>query len=212
MAELEVGYAFIQSAGMVISSEQGGRGLAGHEVSVLIGGRAGDGISSAGQIVAHLLGQAGYRVHMYFDYPSLIKGGHNFAIVRAAEEKIGAVREGVDFILALNQETVNRHRSRLSEGGVIIHDTTTVKSSDGIGIPVAEILKAEERPGGHGELGVPRGLCPGSGNRLEICRNGDKKIHAEGNGAEPPGRPAGIRYRVRTKKDSRDRKSPACRS
>jgi 2-oxoglutarate ferredoxin oxidoreductase subunit alpha len=131
---------------MVILSEQEIARVAGHEVSVLIGGRAGDGISSAGQIVAHLLGQAGYRVHMYFDYPSLIKGGHNFAIVRAAGEKIGAVREGVDFILALNQETVNRHRSRLAANGVIVHDTTTVKSSDGIGIPVAEILKIEQAP------------------------------------------------------------------
>ncbi len=127
--------------------QNGGRNsLAGSEVSVLIGGRAGDGISSAGQIVAHLLSQEGYRVHMYFDYPSLIKGGHNFAIVRAAGEKTGAVRETVDFILALNQETVDRHRVHLSGGGVIIHDTTTVKSSDGIGIPVAEILKAESAP------------------------------------------------------------------
>ena len=116
------------------------------EVSVLIGGKAGEGISSAGQIVAHLLGQKGYRVHMYFDYPSLIKGGHNFAIVRGAEGKVGAVRESVDFILALNQETVDLHRSRLSAGGVIIHDTGTVKSSDGIGVPVKEILDAEKAP------------------------------------------------------------------
>ena len=67
--------------------------MAEREVSVLIGGRAGDGVSSAGQIIAHLLAKNGYRVHMYFDYPSLIKGGHNFAIIRGAEEGIGAVRE-----------------------------------------------------------------------------------------------------------------------
>jgi len=116
------------------------------EVSVLIGGKAGEGIASAGQIVAHLLGQAGYRVHLYLDYPSLIKGGHNFAIVRGAEGKVGAVREGVDFILALNQETIDLHRGRLPTGGVIIHDTGTAKSSDGIGIPVKEILDAEKAP------------------------------------------------------------------
>ncbi|HUH79539.1 MAG TPA: 2-oxoacid:acceptor oxidoreductase subunit alpha [Methanoregula sp.] len=116
------------------------------EVSILVGGKAGEGISSAGQIVAHLLGQAGYRVHMYFDYPSLIKGGHNFAIVRAAEEKVGAVRKGVDFILALDQQTVDLHRPRLTQGGVVIFDTGTVKSSSGIGIPVKEILDAEKAP------------------------------------------------------------------
>jgi len=120
--------------------------MAESEVSVLIGGRAGDGISSAGQIIAHLLSQNGYRVHMYFDYPSLIKGGHNFAIIRGAEESIGAVREQVDFILALNQETVNLHRQRLKERGTVIYDTGTVKLAEGIGIPVKDILAAEEAP------------------------------------------------------------------
>jgi 2-oxoglutarate ferredoxin oxidoreductase subunit alpha len=120
--------------------------MAEREVSVLIGGRAGDGISSAGQIVARLLAQAGYRVHMYFDYPSLIKGGHNFAIIRAADESIGAVREQVDFILALNRETINLHRHRLGERGVIICDSGTVKQAEGIGIPVKNILDAEEAP------------------------------------------------------------------
>lgn len=120
--------------------------MAAREVSVLIGGRAGDGISSAGQIVARLLARGGYRVHMYFDYPSLIKGGHNFAIVRAAEEEIGAVREQVDFILALNKETLDLHLQRLREGGTVIFDTGTVKQAEGIGIAVKEILTAEEAP------------------------------------------------------------------
>ena len=83
---------------------------------------------------------------MYFDYPSLIKGGHNFAIIRAAEEEIGAVREQVDFILALNQETINLHRQRLGERGTVIYDTGTVKLAGGIGIPVKDILAAEEAP------------------------------------------------------------------
>jgi len=120
--------------------------MAEREVSVLIGGRAGDGISSAGQIIAHLLAQNGYRVHMHFDYPSLIKGGQNFAIVRAADEEIGAVREQVDFILALNQETLDLHRHRMRDGGVAIYDTGTVKQAEGIGIPVKEILAANDAP------------------------------------------------------------------
>jgi len=117
--------------------------MAEHEISVLIGGRAGDGISSAGQVIARLLAQNGYRVHMYFDYPSLIKGGHNFAIIRAAEESIGAVRHQVDFILALTQETLTLHRQRLGEHGVVIYDTGTVKAAEGIGIAIKDILAAE---------------------------------------------------------------------
>ena len=80
-----------------------------NDISVLIGGKAGDGINSAGLTIAHLFNHLGYRVYMYFDYPSLIKGGHNFAIVRASDNKIGAHRETVDFLLALNNDTITSH-------------------------------------------------------------------------------------------------------
>jgi 2-oxoglutarate ferredoxin oxidoreductase subunit alpha len=52
----------------------------------------------------------------------------------------------VDFILALNRETINLHRHRLGERGVIICDSGTVKQAEGIGIPVKNILDAEEAP------------------------------------------------------------------
>ena len=55
-----------------------------NDVSVLIGGKAGDGINSAGAMVAQLLGHMGYHIYLYFDYPSLIRGGHNFAVIRGS--------------------------------------------------------------------------------------------------------------------------------
>jgi 2-oxoglutarate ferredoxin oxidoreductase subunit alpha len=117
-----------------------------NEVSVVIGGRAGDGISSAGQIIGQLIGRLGYRVHMYFDYPSLIKGGHNFAIVRGAKEKVGAVRERADFLLALNQETIERHRHRLGGGGVIITDAGVTREPGAVSLRIPEILAGEGAP------------------------------------------------------------------
>ncbi len=45
------------------------------DISVLIGGKAGDGINSAGALVAQLLNSLGYSIYLYFDYPSLIRGG-----------------------------------------------------------------------------------------------------------------------------------------
>ena len=81
------------------------------EVSVLIGGKAGDGINSAGSMVAQLLNHLGYRIYMYFDYPSLIRGGHNFTVIRGSEQDIGSCRDTIDFILALDKETITRHRT-----------------------------------------------------------------------------------------------------
>ena len=115
------------------------------ESSVLFGGKAGDGINSAGMVVAHLFNRMGYRVYMYFDYPSLIKGGHNFAIVRAARERIGAHRSQVDFILALNQDTVDFHGDMVHGRTVVLYDRSRVRA-EGIGINLPQILKEEEAP------------------------------------------------------------------
>ena len=121
------------------------------ELSVLIGGKAGDGINSAGMVVAHLFNRMGYRVYMYFDYPSLIKGGHNFAIVRAAKEKIGAHRSQVDFILALNQDTVDFHRDMVHGKTVVLSDRSKVRD-EGIGIDLPQILKEEKAPPYRGSI------------------------------------------------------------
>jgi len=115
------------------------------DFSVLIGGKAGDGINSAGLVIAHLLNHVGYRVYMYFDYPSLIKGGHNFAIVRATPGKTGAHRDRVDFILALNNDTVRYHKGLAHPGTVTVYHADNVRS-EGTGVRVNEILLAESAP------------------------------------------------------------------
>jgi 2-oxoglutarate/2-oxoacid ferredoxin oxidoreductase subunit alpha len=117
-----------------------------HEVSVLIGGRAGDGVSSAGQVIAQILGHSGYQVHMYFDYPSLIKGGHNFAIIRGAERPVGAVRDTVDFLLALNQETIELHKEKLGGKGIIICNGDTAAYPGAVSVPLGSILKSVQAP------------------------------------------------------------------
>ncbi len=115
------------------------------ELSILIGGKAGDGINSAGMMIAHLFNRLGYRIYMYFDYPSLIKGGHNYALVRASREQKGACRDRVDFILALNQETIDLHRDLSREGTELLFDSSRVRA-EGIGVNLPSILKEEDAP------------------------------------------------------------------
>jgi 2-oxoglutarate ferredoxin oxidoreductase subunit alpha len=116
-----------------------------NDISVLVGGKAGDGINNAGAMVAWLLDHLGYRVYLYFDYPSLIRGGHNFAIVRASEKEIGTCHGKVDFVLALTQETVDRHRGEMHAGTAVIFNADLVKTG-GQGISIKEILAAEGAP------------------------------------------------------------------
>ncbi len=111
-------------------------------LSVLIGGKAGDGINEAGMLISRTLNQMGYRVYQYYDYPSLIRGGHNFSLVRAERYPIASHKDSVDILLALNQETVQLHQSRLNKESAIIFDDSQVQA-EGMAIPVGRIIKEE---------------------------------------------------------------------
>lgn len=113
------------------------------EISVLVGGRAGDGINIAGMMAAWLLNAAGYRPYLYYDYPSLIKGGHNFAVVRGSRTIPMAIRSKVDVVLALNQETILRHQPRMDGTTRVLYHTGFAKGP-GLGIEVGEILKRHD--------------------------------------------------------------------
>ena len=120
------------------------------DFSILIGGIAGDGINEAGLTAARLMNRLGYRIFMYYDYPSLIRGGHNFSMVRASSERVGVCRDEIDLLIALNQDTVDRHSGRLKEGSIFIFDADNVMG-EGIaekscGISVTGILKEEGAP------------------------------------------------------------------
>jgi 2-oxoglutarate ferredoxin oxidoreductase subunit alpha len=110
------------------------------EISILVGGKAGDGIRQAGHVIARLLNRIGYRIFFYDDYPSLIRGGHNFSIIRAAEKRIVAHKETVDVIVALNQDAVENHKHRLNTGGIILFDSKKA-DAEGIGSDFMDIVK-----------------------------------------------------------------------
>jgi 2-oxoglutarate/2-oxoacid ferredoxin oxidoreductase subunit alpha len=133
-----------------------------NEISVLIGGKAGDGINSTGAMVAQLLNHLGYRIYLYFDYPSLIRGGHNFAIVRGSESATGTCGTKVDFVLALDQETIELHRDAWKTDTAVIFNLDLVKAT-GQGIPVKEILAAEDAPDIMGNSAVISGFAKAAG-------------------------------------------------
>jgi 2-oxoglutarate ferredoxin oxidoreductase subunit alpha len=139
------------------------------EVTVLVGGKAGDGINSAGAMVAQLLNHLGYSVYVSFDYPSLIRGGHNFAVIRGSDgaESPGACRENVDFILALDQATVEKHKGSLNPASAIIFTAGPVKSA-GMGVPVSEILAEEHAPEIMGNSALIGGFAKAGGIEWEV--------------------------------------------
>ena len=109
------------------------------EFSILIGGAAGEGTRMSGQLIGKLLNQYGWRIFIYEDYQSLITGGHNFSIIRASKERISASTKEIDYLIALNQDTLQRHRVRLKKDGVIIYNSDQIKGEKGVGIAALTI-------------------------------------------------------------------------
>jgi 2-oxoglutarate ferredoxin oxidoreductase subunit alpha len=116
------------------------------EYSILIGGKAGEGINTAGLSIAGLFSRLGYRTYMYFDYPSLIRGGHNFAIIRASERTIGAHRTEVDVLLAFDQNSIENHRESIHDRTTVVYDASQVVRGEGYGLPLDTIVKEEKAP------------------------------------------------------------------
>jgi 2-oxoglutarate ferredoxin oxidoreductase subunit alpha len=114
------------------------------DYSIIIGGAAGQGSRKAGLIIAKLFNNLGYNVFIYEDYQSLIKGGHNFSVVRISENKSYSIRKESDFLLALNQNTVTKHQNSLKKNGCIIFNRDKIKEVKGIGIASDTIVKELE--------------------------------------------------------------------
>ena len=97
-----------------------------------IGGAAGDGVREAGQSLGTLLTSLGYEVFMSFTYPSLIRGGHNFARITFSKEKVYCDHTSLDVLIALNEETVKVHKNELGQNAVVFADNFEKEDIDAL--------------------------------------------------------------------------------
>jgi 2-oxoglutarate ferredoxin oxidoreductase subunit alpha len=110
------------------------------ELNLLIGGEAGQGLVTLGELLAKSLLRGGYFIVVTQSYHSRIRGGHNTYVIRASTEKIVAPREEVDLLVALNPETVALHKKELSAGGLTILDKAFETTGDScLEVPYAEL-------------------------------------------------------------------------
>ena len=76
---------------------------------ILIGGKAGEGVKEAANLFAKVLVNRGYWAFTYHDYPSLIRGGHNFSSIRFSLFPVKSPKRKADVIVALDSRSVREH-------------------------------------------------------------------------------------------------------
>lgn len=94
--------------------------MAKKEVVIKIGGEAGYGIKVSGLMVARTFFKKGYSVFGYSEYPSLVRGGHNTYQLNISKKDIVSPTKNIDLLVALNEETIEKHLLEINEGGVIV--------------------------------------------------------------------------------------------
>ncbi len=97
------------------------------DYSIKIGGEAGQGIQTIGTTLAQVFARAGYHVFTHQDYESRIRGGHNFYQIRFSQGPVTASREKIDILIALDTESILLHEKELSENGLILYDSKSLK-------------------------------------------------------------------------------------
>jgi 2-oxoglutarate ferredoxin oxidoreductase subunit alpha len=92
------------------------------DISIRIGGEAGQGIQSVSSIIARSFARHDFYVFINQDFESRIRGGHNFDQVRISTAPVRAVAEKVDILIALDKETISRDIDSLTENGIVLYD------------------------------------------------------------------------------------------
>ncbi len=119
------------------------------EFTVGIGGAAGDGIDKSGDTLAKGVSRLGLYVFAYNSYQSIIRGGHIWLRVRISEEKVYSHGDHLNLVIALNQDSVERHAREVELGGAILYnsdrfscDVSLLRDGVvGLPLPIAEITK-----------------------------------------------------------------------
>lgn len=131
-----------------------------------IGGQAGQGIKSSGLAFAKFAVRSGYHIHSYSEYPSLIRGGHNMMQVSVSPEEVSAPVKKTDFLIALNQDTVNRYAADLSGSAVLFDkgsdfDLSELAGADLFPVPLKELAGGDELLSNTVALGAVAALLGG---------------------------------------------------
>ncbi len=124
--------------------------LGTYDFAMAIGGGAGQGIATPGDIFARIIVRRGLHLSTYNAYQSIIRGGHIFLTLRICDEEMFTHGDKLDLLLCLNQDTMDRHQRLIGPGGRVLYNSDTItpgesNGADLCGIPVGDLTNSRNR-------------------------------------------------------------------
>jgi 2-oxoglutarate ferredoxin oxidoreductase subunit alpha len=97
------------------------------DFAIGIGGEAGQGIATPGDILARIFARRGLNLNAYNAYQSIIRGGHTFLTIRASDGPVRSMGDKIDVLIPLNQDTMDRHLRLLNKGACVLFESEKIK-------------------------------------------------------------------------------------
>ncbi|HUZ76332.1 MAG TPA: 2-oxoacid:acceptor oxidoreductase subunit alpha [Chloroflexota bacterium] len=105
------------------------------DLALAIGGAAGQGIATPGDILARIFVRRGLHTNSYNAYQSIVRGGHILLTLRTSDEPVLSHGDKLDMLIPLNQDTMDRHLSLMGNGSVVLYNSDKIKP----GVPAAGV-------------------------------------------------------------------------
>jgi 2-oxoglutarate ferredoxin oxidoreductase subunit alpha len=105
------------------------------DLAIAIGGAAGQGIATPGNILARIFVRRGLHLNAYNAYQSIIRGGHIFLTLRTSDQPVRSHGDKFDVLIPLNQDTMDRHLKQMQAGSAVLYNRDKIKpgtATDGV--------------------------------------------------------------------------------
>lgn len=113
------------------------------EVSIVLSGAAGQGIQAVEHILTRVAKDSGFYVFATKEYMSRVRGGNNSTELRISEKPVYAYVDRIDIIVPLNDNALERLRSRITDKTIILGEPRYVeKENNSIGVRFEEIAES----------------------------------------------------------------------
>ena len=123
------------------------------DLAIGIGGAAGQGIATPGDILARIFVRRGLHLNAYNAYQSIIRGGHIFLTLRTSDQPVLSHGDKLDILMPLNQDTMNRHLRLLSAGAAVLYNSDKIKPENpAAGVQLCPFSVKELAPAIKGDL------------------------------------------------------------
>src|SRR5579872_6318080 len=129
-----------------------------------IGGAAGQGVATPGDIFAKIFSRRGLHLNAYNAYQSIIRGGHTFLTIRTGPKKITNMGDRIDLLIPLNQDTMDRHLRLLGAGAACIYNSDNITpgtAANGVQLcplPVSKLADISRNKVAQNTLAIGAGL------------------------------------------------------